>query len=96
MELPTIVERSSRQHPQSPWGRNRVLERERDLRPSQGIRRRLLCLPLAGLIMLVLVGCVSRQASSNRKTLRHSDSTTSHNLNRGRVRAHHRNNEDHN
>ncbi len=86
MELPSIVERSSRQ--QGP-------QRARQQGPSQGQARRLLSLPLAGLITLLLVGCVGRQASPSRKTLNHSGSAGLHQLNRGRVGAEHRNKAQH-
>ena len=65
--------------------------------------QRLLALPLAGLILrrpedhgqhvdglmvLLLVGCVGRQASTSQKKLKEGGSPAVHNLNRGRIGAH--------
>lgn len=50
--------------------------------------QRLLALPLAGLMVLLLVGCVGRQASTSQKKLKEGGSPAVHNLNRGRIGAH--------
>lgn len=52
--------------------------------------QRLLALPLAGLMVVHLVGCVGRQASTSQKKLKERDSPAVHNLNRGRIGAHQR------
>jgi len=89
MQSPSFGERSSRRFARSPWGRDQGAKQRRHQRPNQRRRaRNLLCLPLAGLITLLLVGCVGRQPSSSSQWLKPRGSSALHNLNRGRIGAH--------
>lgn len=89
MELRSRLERSSRQNPPSPWGLPPEARQGRHQRSQQRLARRLLCLPLAGLITLVLIGCVGRPPSSSPKRRLHQGGSSGlHNLNRGRIGAH--------
>lgn len=54
--------------------------------PSWRGHRRL-ALPLAGLMALLLVGCVGRRASPSHRTIKEGGSPALHNLNRGRIGA---------
>lgn len=89
MERPSIGAQSSRQHPQSPWGHQLQAEQGPRQRSHKRLARRLVCLPLAGLITLLLIGCVGRhQPNSGSKRLQPRGSSALHNLNRGRIGAH--------
>jgi hypothetical protein len=89
MERPSIVALSSRQHPRSPRGHQLEVEQMPRQRYHQRLARRLVCLPLAGLITLLLIGCVGRpQPNSGSKRLQPRGSSALHNLNRGRIGAH--------
>ena len=95
MELQLPVGQASRQHQRSPWVRQSEAEKGRQQRPNRRLAQRLLCLPLAGLLTLVLVGCVGRQPSSGPRRLGHRGSSALHNLNRGRTSGQHTPNDHH-
>jgi len=88
MELRSLMERAGRQQQRSRWDRPWEAQKGRQRRPHRRLTRRLLCLPLAGLITLLLVGCVARQPSSGAKRFRQGGSPTMHNVNRGRIGSH--------
>ena len=85
MELRSLMERAGRQQQRSRWDRPWEAQKGRQRRPHRRLTRRLLCLPLAGLIPLLLVGCVARQPSSGAKRFWQGGSTSVHTLNRGRI-----------
>jgi hypothetical protein len=92
MALPAIVEPilSGHQTPQSghPLGHQERLQQALDQRPNRSASRTLLALPLAGMVTVLLIGCVGRPDASKHKRLDQGDSSALHHLNRGRVGPH--------
>ena len=92
MALPTNVEPTlpRQQTPEAghPLGHQERLQAALDQKPNRWAARSFLALPLAGMAMVLLIGCVGRPDASSHKRVNQGGPSALHHLNRGRVGTH--------